>query len=264
MRHIALCLFTTLALTACKPEGAPSALLVNGQAAAPICFAPYLMREDAMEAISLDPAACAPGLSADNTDFAPIEGYTGTGFYMGGDPATRGGMRPAFIAYKYLGEADGRLAIELLGSGGGTGVFSTVFTAAREGDALTGIEIYAGGDRCNGGITEASVKAGMLHYAYHITPYDFLTLDDDDPPAGIEPYEDIAACAACCFGEALYEGRSFVGVRIPDDYVAPGAADGQDIQACFDSHMAGVTQTSWSAAEFDMLRDQIRKECVHE
>lgn len=262
MRHIAFCLFATLALAACKPEAAPSALLVGGQTVEPICFAPYLMREDAMETISLDPASCAPGLSADNTDFSPIEGYTGTGFYFGNDPETRGGMRPAFIAYKYLGEVDGRLAIELIGSGGGTGVFSTVFTAARTGDTLTAIDIYAGGDRCNGGVTEASVKDGVLYYAYHITPYDFLTLNDDNPPSGIEPYDDIAACAACCFGEALYKGRSFIGVRIPEDYIASGAAEGQDVQACFDEHIAGAAQTEWDAAAFDALRDQIRKDCT--
>lgn len=263
MRHITFCLLASLALAGCKPDGeAPSALLVNGASADPICFAPYLMREDTMESISLDSATCAPHLTADNTDFLPVEGYTGTGFYIGNDPATRGGMRPAFIAYKYLGEVDGRLAIELMGSGGGTGVFSTVFTAAREGDTLTAIDIYASGDRCNGGVTEASVKNGTLHYAYNITPYDFLTLNDGNPLSGIEPYDDIAACAACCLGEALYEGRSFVGVRIPEDYVAPGAADGQDVQACFDSHMAGAAQTEWSAAEFNKLRNRIRKDCA--
>lgn len=262
MRHIGFCLFTVLALAACKPEAAPSTLLVNGQAADPLCFAPYLMREDAMESISLDPATCANGLTADNTDFSPIEGYTGTGFYFGGDPETRGGMRPAFIAYKYLDEVDGRVAIELMGSGGGTGVFSTVFTAAREGDTLTAIDTYAGGDRCNGGVTEASVKGGKLHYAYHITPYDALTLNDDTPLSGIEPYDDIAACAACCFGEALFEGRTFMGVRIPEDDVASDAAEGQDIQACFDNHIAGAGKTEWNAADFNALRDHIRKDCA--
>lgn len=263
MRHMAFALCTTLALAACKPEAAAApALLVNGAPVNPLCFAPYLMGEEPRESISLDPAACAAHLTADNTDFAPLEGYTGTGFYFGDDPETRGGMRPAFIAYRYLGEVDGRLAIELIGSGGGTGVFSTVFTAVRAGDTLTSIDTYAGGDRCNGGVTQAAVKNGTLHYAYNITPYDFLTLNDDNPPSAITPYDDIAACAACCFGEALYEGRSFAGVRIPEGYIAMGAAEGQDMQACFDSHMAGVAQTQWDAAGFDALRDKIVKDCA--
>lgn len=262
MRHIAFCLFATLTLTACKPEAAPSTLLVNGVPADPICFAPYLMREDEMERISLDPATCAPNLTADNTDFSSIEGYTGTGFYFGDDPETRGGMRPAFVAYKYLGEVEGRVAVELMGSGGGTGVFSALFTATRDGDTLAAIDTYAGGDRCNGGVSEASVKDGVLHYAYHITPYDALTLNDDAPPSGIEPYEDMAACAACCFGEALFEGRTFVGIRIPEEYSAPDIADDQPVQACFDRHIAKAGQTQWTAAEYDILRNQIRKDCT--
>lgn len=262
MRHMAFYLFTILALAACKSEAPPPALLVNGAPADPICFAPYLMREDAMESISLDPATCATMFTPDNTDFSPIEGYTGTGFYFGDDPETRGGMRPAFIAYKYLGEVEGRLAIELVGSGGGTGVFTTLFTAAREGDTLTAIDTYAGGDRCNGGITDASVKDGTLHYAFNITPYDVMLLNGAPPTPGIEPYDDIAACAACCFGEALYEGHRFMGVRIPKDYVASGAAEGQDVQACFDSHIDGAARTEWSAAEFRILQERIRKDCA--
>ncbi len=238
-------------------------LLVDGKPADPLCFAPYLMREDALKTLSLDTANCAPSMTATHKDFTPIEGYTGTGYYWNEDPEAQG-MRPAFIAYKVLGETAKGLALELLGSGGGTGVFSTLITAKRDGNTLTVTDTVTGGDRCNGGLSDAAVSDGKLTYAVNITPYDFLTLGIETPPEGLEAYDDIDACAACCMGEALYEDGAFIGVQLPEKFVATERPAEQTKQICFDRIMSEQTTTSWSAAEYAPLRDRLRKECASE
>lgn len=276
MRHLFLILPLALGLAACEPSAAerpagdesagaaPATLNVNGRPADPICFAPYLMREDAMTTISLDPATCAPGHTATTQDFSPIEGYTGTGFYMGDDADARG-MRPAFIAYRVLGDLpDGRIALELMGSGGGTGVFSSLLTVTRKGNILRVVESVAGGDRCNGGLTDASVKDGRLAYAINVTPYDFLNLGTTEEAPGIAAYDDIPACAACCFGEALYEGKDFVGVRLNSEFLMTEEANDTPAQTCFNKIMSAQDKTEWTTAEYIPLRDRLRQECKPE
>ncbi len=262
MRTIPLLLLSALALTACKPDKVATPLLLgDGKAVDPICFVPYLMGENTQKTIQLGPD-CAPGYTSDNTDYAPIDGYNGTGFYVKDDPDTRGGMRPAFISYRVVGDVADGTVIDIMGSGGGTGIVSAIVTAKREGDTLTVLKSHAGGDRCNGGITDASVKNGKLHYGLNITPYDLLTVGTDQEPKGIKAYDDLDACAACCMGEALYEDDQFVGVRLPDEFVVPERPAEQTVQICFDKIMAGQDKLELNAQEVAVLRDKIVADCT--
>lgn len=248
--------------TPAPADNAP-ALLVNGEPANPLCFAPYVMREDAMTTISLDPATCAPGMTATDKDFEPIAHYTGTGFYWDSDPDAQG-MRAAFVAYRLLGPVGDELAIEVIGSGGGTGIFTTLFTATRQDNTLTITQTYAGGDRCNGGLTDAGVKDGKLTYAINVTPYDFITLGTDKEPEGIRAYDDLDACAACCFAKALYENGEFTGVTLNAEVPQVEQPSDRPAQSCFDKIMSAQEKTEWSPTDYAPLRDRIRQDCRHD
>lgn len=262
MRKHFFLILTALALAACERTAAPSgeALLADGKPVDPLCFAPYLLGAGQEDDIAL--TGCGAGYVADNTHYAGIEGYIGTGFTDAADPDARG-MRPAFIAYRVVGPvAGGATAITLTGSGGGTGVFSTLFTARQEGDVLKIEDFYAGGDRCNGGLTGAAVADGTLTYDVNITPYDFLMLGGAGEPAGIAAYDDMDACAACCMGTARYEGREFTGVQVEGHFDANARPPEQTVQICFDTIMAGREGSFLTATDYTPLRDMIRKECA--
>ncbi|MBF0374334.1 MAG: DUF1311 domain-containing protein [Alphaproteobacteria bacterium] len=99
---------------------------------------------------------------------------------------------------------DGRDVLVIFESGGGTGVFSEVVALRRvaaDGDILmTAESLFAGGDRCNGGIETAEVtRDGALLVESYATALELLEL------AGVEPDDvdpTVPGCASCCLGRA--------------------------------------------------------------
>jgi hypothetical protein len=60
-------------------------------------------------------------------------------------------------------------------SGGGSGRFSDLTILRKVGDSLSMEKSLAGGDRCNGGLFDAHVANGVLHWSENITSTDMIT-----------------------------------------------------------------------------------------
>ena len=107
----------------------------------------------------------------------------------------------AYTYYKLLAKWKNNYLIETIHSGGGSGEFTTLRTVQRRGDHLK-ISTLAQGDRCNGGLSKFTLKGKTFSYQINITPFDFLTLTQDNSHH-LQAYKDLDACAVCCAGTLL-------------------------------------------------------------
>lgn len=107
--------------------------------------------------------------------------------------------------YKYIGTYKNQTILFAIQNSGGSGLFSSLLLVKHEKDSLKLVDQLALGDRCNGGIDETVLfNNNKLIYKTHITPYDILELSGEKPKS-IQAYEDLAACASCCGGVAVFE-----------------------------------------------------------
>ena len=222
-----------------RAETLPAALMVDGQPIDTLCFA---------DAEGMDSPLGFDNISVRNcgADLIVKERGTredGTAFVSYAYSNTDDVMSWPYAQYQYIGEIGNDVAVLVNWSGGGTGHFSTLMLVAREGDRLIVKSVIAGGDRCNGGITKASVDdAGRVSYAINITPYDMLVLGGDPERAflkSVKPFDDLVACAACCYGTAKFTGDDFTGVALNEDLRDSLMSDANtppelEKQACFD------------------------------
>lgn len=236
-------LLAIAALSACKeketrevpPPGDP-ALIINGATVSPLCF---LGRSDDEESPSYPTTGCdAGGFSANPENPSPLSSdYLSTEYYYA-DPATPDEKFPGFVGYRYLGDYRGMKAVLTIENGGGTGTFTALQLLRPEPDGtLRLVETLAGGDRCNGGITTAFVDNGTLVYDVNLTPFDFLMAGNFNP-GNLQPYDDLDACAVCCYGSLRHVNGKADRVIFNGDAVRSTPADGDDgqtTQACFDT-----------------------------
>lgn len=167
--------------------------------------------------------------------------------------------------YKYLGMFKNSHVIYLVYSGGGSGSFTSVFLVDRKDDSIEYVKnIVATGDRCNGGISEVSLKDNKLLYSLNITPYDYIDLSEIKMP-DVKAYDDLAACAACCQGTANYESdferSKFVSLDIGD---APEQNQGT-YQECFNKMLKDYKQQgkqTMSPIELKAFVEQFKTQCV--
>ena len=158
-------------------------------------------------------------------------------------------MGSIYAQYTYVGEKDGGHVISAVWNTGGTGFFSGLMILERKDAEFNIIETIAGGDRCNGGIYQARIdESGEIIYQQNITPYDMVILGGDpDRPflESVKAYDDLDACAACCYGTAEYKGETLNAINI-----TPGIAEGlaaertyaegdaaREKQICFDNRL---------------------------
>jgi hypothetical protein len=200
---------------------APAELTMNGEPLQPLCIMQVIEdfgrfpegvrvripTENCENGMRLEPS---PAPSIQNNQFTFTQNFS-----YAEDTEDSFHMRPPFAEYRVMGPYDGGTAIEWIWSGGGTGVFSSILILKQTPDG--GVDILRalyGGDRCNGGIQESTLTPdGTLETQLSITPYDYLWLGK---PKGFEVHSgvDLASCAACCAGTALYIDEDFFGVNI--------------------------------------------------
>ncbi len=241
-----LSLMTVAALAACKEDGprTPPAprdpgLVINGTAIDPMCF---LQRSDDDK-----PAYPTTGCGMDGTYTAdaqsppPLsEDFVSTSYFYV-DPDMPDGKFPGFVGYRYLGDYSGLKAVEMVENGGGTGVFTSVQLLRPEKDGtLRIVETLAGGDRCNGGISEAFMDGRTLVYSVNLTPFDFLTVAEHNPK-NLQAYDDLDACAICCYGTLQFVDQKPGSVTLTPEAIKRGEStpvDEQTTQSCFDEAFA--------------------------
>lgn len=133
--------------------------------------------------------------------------------------------------YRIAGVNNNTYVIERVDFTGGSGAFSNLSLYTINGDTLTLINSIAGGDRCNGGVTNTRVENGTVLFDTHITPFDFLDLAFGADAPALEAYEDLEASASSCFATATY-AYNFI------DQITP--------QSITFNPDAGIDQSGWS------------------
>ena len=129
----------------------------------------------------------------------------------------------------------------------------------------------AGGDRCNGGITEAFVDAqGRLTYAQNFTPFDMVA-SGGRANAGYSEKWDTAdgldSCAICCYASAHYTGDDFTGLTLNENLMeAMEPHEGNPTpQSCMDGILKEKIesgQTAFTPEEWQSVSDKIEAACL--
>lgn len=165
------------------------------------------------------------------------------------------------VSYQDLGAVGTARAVLIHESGGGSGQFSRLELLQRRDDRLYIHETVAAGDRCNGGIAAASVEDGRLAYSQHITAYDFIALSDFQSDVAVSAYDDLEACAACCYGQAHYVDDVLQKVSV--DKTPGSQARRPALQNCFDEVLAAYPQMMAPAVLQDFAGD-FHAQCLSE
>lgn len=212
-----------------KPAAAPqlpTELLENGLPIDPLCF----------ESVSADEWVEIANCGQDKVVKLPpapddtwAQGKTGYSYRYKDDKSDA----VSYSYYQYLGQLKGSPVIVSYSSGGGTGQFSSLVSIERSASKVRVLQGFGAGDRCNGGIVDARLDGSTLYYGQNMTPIDFLQMAEDNPN-DLQPYEDLEASAASCFGVARFENDKFVGVTLLD---IPARGHGMEVtykhQNCF-------------------------------
>ncbi|MDX2073855.1 MAG: hypothetical protein SFX19_05760 [Alphaproteobacteria bacterium] len=138
----------------------------------------------------------------------------------------------SYSYYQYVGQWNGAAVVVSYGSGGGTGQFTSLVSIERNARNIRVLQGFGAGDRCNGGIVDAKLSFGTLSYGQNMTPIDFLQIAGDNPH-DLQPYDDLEASAASCFGVARFEDEKFVGVTLADAPQPADPATSYKYQECF-------------------------------
>lgn len=214
---IYLCVLFPMIAWAKTAEKVPSELMYNGKPIDPICLFEI---ENAKAKVDL--SKCGLNLKkgyqvADQNKKLIAEGFVGYNYTWKLNNAMDMG---GYSYYKVLGYVGHAVLVQTINKTGGTGSFSFLSLVKREGDDFIKVTVLNGGDRCNGSLVDAKrVGKGAnerVVYSVSITPYDFLTLSDDNPYS-VKAYDDLSACAVCCAGKAVYErsiGKNFANEKL--------------------------------------------------
>ena len=175
-----------------------------------------------------------------------------------------------FVGYRYIGSNSDGDILETFWNGGGSGVFSTLMAVNVSDGVLKVQKYYAGGDRCNGGIATADFTAqNTLVYGQHLTPYDLMTFSREDLTQKVKAFDDITACAACCYGVLEFENGTprtvYLDENITEKFISHGSAMSEPAkQACFDRHimtLANSAKSRWTVEEWKAVQDEIYTQC---
>jgi hypothetical protein len=185
------------------PNNPPSSFTYQGKPIDALCVGKMVTGENGSETINL--AECNLHTDYKMVKLNPVllkKGYIGFDYsHKVNEDYTEQG----YNYYKYIGAYKDLPILFAIQNSGGSGLFSSLLLVKQEKDSLKLIEQLALGDRCNGGIDETVIfKNNKLIYKTHITPFDILELSGEKPKS-IQAYEDLAACASCCGGVAVFE-----------------------------------------------------------
>jgi len=217
------------------PTALPNELMDDGQPIEAMCF------EDVSADEWLDIKSCVPAEIVK----LPVEpndqwaaGKAGYSYRYKEDRSDA----VSYSYYQYLGQWNGSPVVVSYASGGGTGQFSSLLSIERTGSKIRVLQGFGAGDRCNGGIVDAKINFGTLYYGQNMTPIDFLQIAEDNTH-DLQPYEDLEASAASCFGVARFEDEKFVGVTLlPQPAEDTTAAPAYKYQQCFNKLYRGLLE----------------------
>jgi hypothetical protein len=166
-------------------------------------------------------------------------------------------MRPPSIYYRYIG----RLGTGLLTryvfivswSGGGTGFFSDLLSARLKGRVLYLDKIYAGGDRCFGGVHSAMISHGKLKYQLKLTSQGLFDVANALNKVNTYSGLQLQDCAVCCIGTLTMVEDKITSFKFNGEL--PESPEISNGQKCFNN-----TMRRFGAEERQQLNQQQLKD----
>lgn len=182
---------------------------------------------------------------------------------------SKSAMPNAYSYYRILGNINGIYIISAINNSGGSGQFTAIYLLKREGDILH-VSSVASGDRCNNGIADAQVKNQQLLFTTYITPYDFLTISNQNP-YNLNGYHDLDSCATCCQAKISYQiitgqdsdNIKMLSIDIGDKVISTEGQSGY--QVCFNRLIADYQSKGdrhLSPQQLDVLVHTFNEDCV--
>jgi len=155
---LTLALFTLAVLCFANTQVSGGAILYQGKPVSAQAMLPFMNMEGPAKASQILPSQVAQ------------ISKTQKGFYQynGSDGST--------ILYHCAGMIGHEYVVEIVYSGGGSGVFTSLVTLTLTGNTLNYSKDIADGDRTSGGINSVLVNASSVIYSQNITPYGLMSL----------------------------------------------------------------------------------------
>jgi len=232
-------------------ELAPRPLLVDGKPINPLCLLP--IADQTGQSSRIDLKNCVSDITLENT-IPPIPGLIGFDYANKGEPSDW--PRSSFY-YRYLGQL-GKVSILFAQySGGGSGHFTSLVELERRDAASFNFRDIAGGDRCNGAISNYSVTNGHVQYTQDLTPWMLMQFGLAQLDTA---FDGLESSATSCVATAHMRGSHLVSITL-DHGVANNS---YKPQACFDqTHLKFVGKKDFELdrAKLDSFRSQF-KACI--
>lgn len=244
-------------------NGAPQILKNElGLSVSPLCFERFFNVDQPVK--SLDITTCESLSGYQNIKTGLEDGRYQTTYNFPAEPDMP--SETGISSYEMLGETPEGIAVQTYSETGGTGRFSTILLVQSEGNILTLNRQVTGGDRCNNGITEASVEDSVLTYSVNITPADFPVLAWGQDK-GLAAYEDLEASAMSCFATATYKDGALHSIQLdPEAVQNPGDwSDQYTYQKCFNTEFKKAIdagQAKMTPENFKSFMDSFSSACV--
>lgn len=273
MKSFLSTLFLFFPIVVCA-SNLPNEFIYNGKSIDPLCLFDFQTAKEIIDlnkcGLNTEAGARIEGKNKKLTS----EGFIGYDYSQKLDTSMR---VQGYSYYKTFGTVGSSVIVQTINNGGGNGSLSFLNTVERNGNTLK-LSVLNGGDRCNGSLADIKrvgngAKARLI-YSVQLTGYDYLLLAKDNPHH-VKPYDDLAACAACCAGQAVYErkiGPNFAKEKLL--YVdaslylkdIENATSNSRYQACFNKVLAEYGKKNngkLTAPQLVQFTKQFNKECVH-
>ncbi|MBA2648949.1 MAG: hypothetical protein H0U75_04975 [Legionella sp.] len=128
------------------------------------------------------------------------QGYTGLNWIDKSGP----GNSQGYSYYKFFKANADAFWVYTVSNSGGNGEFTQLLKVQPGQSDTLQVETIMEGDRCNGGISKVKLQDSKLDFSVNVTAFDIIALSKNHDPS-LKAYDDLAACAVCCFGKAHYE-----------------------------------------------------------
>ena len=243
-------------------DGAPRVLKTDlGLTVSPLCFEQLIGGEGPKGPV--DVTTCEQVSGYKNIKTGVEEGRYRSLYEFPAEPDMP--AEKGFSSYELLGNVPSGLAVQTYNESGGTGRFSSLVLVKLDGNMLSYVDTIAGGDRCNGGLTDARVENGKLIYSMNATPGDLPVLAWGNDK-GLKAYEDLEASAMSCYATVTYTDGTLSNVSFNSDILQQQADSFGDYtyQKCFNAQFKKQIDSGkkdLTAAEFRKFMDDFLKAC---
>ena len=263
MHKIAILLLITISYLTARAEQVPfqlpPELMTEYGVIAPICFNEFTDMSGARATLNLKTNPCIRYKQPYN-EYALKNGLIG--YDLKTDEPS---MKPPAIFYRYIGKLSANNQSDYVflisWSGGGTGSFTQLMTMTLKHHVLSVKRTIATGDRCNGGVKEASIRDNHLFFNVNMTPHTLYTLNNNAIKQDDQAW--LPDCAICCVGTLNYQDDKLIGAAL-DGQLPEAAEDDRKLQ-CFNHIINSYAEkgtASLTPSQLSRVQGDIHTRCL--